>query len=74
MNPSLATEIERATGKSIKSLQAMPIAERRRVIESERGKCIVFTRNFPFIGRGNVLGDQTLSHAQVDDQFREVLG
>lgn len=74
MNPSLATEIEKATGKSIEALQDMPIAERRRSIESERRQCVVFTRNFPFIGRGNVLGDQTLSHAQVDDQFREVLG
>lgn len=74
MNPSLATEIEKATGKSIESLQATPIAERRQAIESERGECLRFTRNFPFIGRGNVLGDQTLSHTQVDDQLREVLG
>lgn len=73
MKPTLVRAIERATGESIESLRAMPIDERRRKIEKKQGSRLVITRNFPFIGRGNVMRDETMSHEEIEKQLDEVL-
>lgn len=73
MNNLLERAIEKTTRESIESLRDMPLDERRRKIEKKQGRRLVITRNFPFIGRGNVMRDRTISHEEIEKQLDEVL-
>lgn len=69
LSKSLRVQIERATGEKIEDLQRMSIAERRRMVEKQLGHRLTFKREFPFIGRGNVLRKDVLTHSQVEREF-----
>lgn len=70
---SLERAIERATGQPIESLRNSTLTEQRRIVEEKTGHRLVFTRNFPFIGRGNVMRDQTVSHEEVEKLLAEAI-
>ena len=62
---NLEKSIEKLTGISAIELRKTTIDKRRKLVEKEKGK-LLFTTKFPFIGRGNVLGDRTLSNDSVN--------
>ena len=64
---------QKLTGHSPEDLRAKPISDLRHEIEIAAGKPMTFTRNFPFIGRGNVMRDKVVSHAEVERQLSEAL-
>lgn len=61
------------TGKSPECLRAQPITERRREVEAAQKKPTQFVSNFPFVGRGNVMRDRIISHAEVERLLDEAL-
>jgi len=67
--------IELATGKSVEAIRSTPLDELRSDYEREIGAPLSFVSEFPLLGRGNVLRDRCLSHAQIeadlDDALRE---
>ena len=58
--------LESRTGMEIAWMRDTPIDTQRRVAESQFGAPVVITSQFPFIGRGNVLRDHIVSHAEVE--------
>ena len=73
MNAELLHLIERKTGMSIDQLQAGTISERRSEVEAKFRKPMRLFRLFPFIGRGSVMGEFLLSHADVNKQLDRAL-
>lgn len=73
MNAELLHLIERKTGMSIDQLQAGTISERRSKVEAKFRKPMRLLRLFPFIGRGSVMGEFLLSHADVNKQLDRAL-
>ncbi|BBU68001.1 hypothetical protein [Fluviibacter phosphoraccumulans] len=73
MNAELLHLIERKTGMSIDQLQAGTISERRSEVEAKFRKPMRLLRLFPFIGRGSVMGEFLLSHADVNKQLNRAL-
>lgn len=73
MNAELLHLIERKTGMSIGQLQAGTISERRTEVEAKFRKPMQLLRLFPFIGRGSVMGEFLLSHADVNKQLDRAL-
>lgn len=65
--------IEEVTGESVSSLRNMPIDERRRITEKKFNRRMLFPSLFPIIGRGNVLGNCTISREKIESQLDEVL-
>ena len=57
--------VEKATGRSFKELQEIPLDEMRNQIEECRKRPITYKAVFPLIGRGNVLSRNAVSHANV---------
>ena len=70
---SLIEQIELTTGETIDDLRRTPISDRREAIEKKKGSRMVVSRFFPFIGRGNVLRDKTISREEVEQQLDEAL-
>lgn len=70
---SLIARIEKRSGQSISEMRQEPLDEKRVRFEKKSGKEIRFTRNFPLLGRGNVMGDRTLSGKQVNDLLDQAL-
>ena len=70
---SLERAIARRTGLSIESLRSMTPHELRERVEKKTGHGLVFTCNFPFIGRGNVMRDKTVSRERIEKQLDEAL-
>ena len=66
--------LERATGETVESLRDTPIDERRRRLEKKFGKPMRFVSHWPFIGRGTVCHDGTVSHADVERELDKALG
>lgn len=73
MKASLERAIEATTGQTIDNLRNMPLDTLRRLIEKKRQSAVVITRNFPFLGRGNVMRDETISRDEVEKQLDEAL-
>lgn len=71
--PSLIKAIEKATGETVQCLQDMPISERRKLVEKKLGTSMKFPSAFPFIGRGNVMGNKVITHADVERQLTKAL-
>lgn len=65
--------IEKATGETVQQLRNTPIDERRNAIEKKHRKPMSFYTAFPFIGRGNVMGDKVISHADVEKLISKAL-
>ena len=63
--------IKHDTGRSIYELMNQTLWERRK--EVERYGPILFSVNSPIIGRGNQLGERTLSHAKVEYMLEKAL-
>jgi hypothetical protein len=72
---TLERAVRKATGETADALRARTIEETRRVAEKRHGYRTRFISWFPFIGRGNVLRDCTISHegveAALDDALRD---
>lgn len=73
MNAELLRQIERKTGKTIGELQSGTIDERRKEVETKSRKTMSFSRLFPFIGRGSVMGEFLLSHSEINKQLDHAL-
>jgi hypothetical protein len=58
--------IESRVGRQITWLRDTPIDTQRREVEGKFGSPLTITSRFPFIGRGNVLRDHIVSHAEVE--------
>ena len=65
--------VQLATGEKIESLQNTTLEERRRIVEAKHGAPMRFPTCFPFIGRGNVMRERCLTHAQVEAALTEAL-
>ena len=64
-----------ATGESADVLRRRSIADTRRIAEERHNSPLKFISVFPFIGRGNILRDRTVTRADVeralDDGLRD---
>lgn len=56
----LESMVQRVTGRSAEEIRRQPLDEERRQVETRTGKRMRFTRNFPFIGRGCIMGDRAI--------------
>ncbi len=65
--------VEMASGESVASLRDMPIDERRKIVEEKCKRRMSFPSFFPFIGRGSVLRDCTISREEIEAQLDELL-
>ena len=61
--------IELVTGLSVAALRDATVDERRRAVEKATGQTMRFTSRFPVCGRGNVLRDRLVTHAQAEAAF-----
>jgi phosphoribosylformylglycinamidine (FGAM) synthase-like amidotransferase family enzyme len=74
LSETIVRAIESEMGKTIREVQEQTLSDRRREVEANhKGRRMMFSINFPFIGRGNVLRDRVLSHEEIDKQFNEAL-
>lgn len=71
MKKSLEQAIEKNTEQSIETLRSTTLDELRQQVEAKRGRALRFTCNFPFIGRGNVMRDETVSRQEIEKQLDE---
>ena len=65
--------VQRKTHCTIEQLREMPLDESRRRVESRLGRRLVFSSNWPFIGRGSVMQRRTLSRDEVEACVDEAL-
>jgi len=65
--------VEKEVGESVEAIRQMPIDERRRRIENKFHQVMRIVSFFPFIGRGNVLRDQTVPHEVVESELRKAI-
>ena len=70
---SLEATVERSTGFKAETLRRMTVDEFRRVVEKQHCQTMRFQRHFPYIGRGNILGDRTKSRDEIDQMLDEAL-
>ena len=63
----------RVLGLSDAQVSDMPVADMRRIVEAKLGRPLSIRSWFPVIGRGNVMRDRFLSHAEVERQLSEAL-
>lgn len=61
----LERAVELATGETVETLRSRTLEENRSAVEA-KGRAFVFKREFPFIGRGNVMCDRIVTHADVE--------
>jgi hypothetical protein len=65
--------IEQATGQTVQQLRNMSIDEQRVAIEKKHRKPMRFYSAFPFIGRGSIMGDKIISHADLEKLVSKAL-
>lgn len=70
---SLTRAVEQITGKTIDELRKQTLSERRTEVEAAHGRPMRFVCHFPFLGRGNVLGDRVIDHKGVESLLDEAL-
>lgn len=72
---TLERAVKKATGETADVLRARTLEETRALAEKRHPRRFKFISRFPFIGRGNVLLDRTVSHkgveAALDDALRD---
>ena len=73
LSESLIRRIEARTGKSAEELKSETLWQKRTRIANAKGKDMQFTRNFPLIGRGCVLGDHLVSTSKVNHDIDQLL-
>ena len=65
---------ERVTGKTADDLRQTSVERLREQVELRHGgKPMQFPSHFPFIGRGNVMRDRTISHVDVEKVLDRIL-
>jgi len=69
----LEDAIERATGDKASSLRERTLTATRKIAEQRNKQPMRIKSAFPFIGRGNVLRDCVLTHAQVEAELDNAL-
>jgi hypothetical protein len=69
----LEKSVERKTGIPVAELRQMTISEMRCRVEHEKKHPMEFYSAFPLIGRGNVMRDCVISHADIERELDEVL-
>lgn len=69
----LESVVQQVTGRSVEDIRRQPLDEERRQVEARTGKRMRFTRNFPFIGRGCIMGDRAKSSEEIDRMLDEAL-
>ncbi len=65
--------VEAATGETIEYLRETPLDEQRVRLERKRGKPLTIGSYWPFIGRGNVVHGDLLTHAEAQAAFEEAV-
>jgi len=73
MTKTLIQRLERLTGQSHEEISQETLSAKRRRISQQKGKPMKFTRNYPLIGRGCVLGDNLRSTAELNREIDELL-
>lgn len=73
MNAELMRLIERKTGKTIGDLQNVTLSHQRQEAEALHGLPMRLVSLFPFVGRGSVMGDFVLSHAEINKQLDKAI-
>ncbi len=74
INDAYIASIEEEVGMDIEEIRSTPLSELRKIFEKRNGgKRMTFKSFFPFIGRGNVLGDRLVSHDEVEATLDSVL-
>jgi len=73
LSSSLIRRIEIRTGKSADELKRETLWEKRLRLSGVKGGSMRFTRNFPLIGRGCVLGDHLVTKREVNDEIDQLL-
>jgi hypothetical protein len=70
---TLRRAVEKSVGKKIEDVRNQTITARRKEVEAHGGRPLAFVSHFPFIGRGNVLRDRTISHERVNSLLDNAL-
>ena len=66
--------VKLATGEDADVLRARSLDEHRQIVEGRHGgRRMRFLSHFPFLGRGSVLHDRTVSHDQVEAELDAAL-
>jgi hypothetical protein len=65
--------IERKTGESVESIRKMSIDDRRKMNEKKFHHVMEFVSMFDFIGRGNILRKNAISHGEVEKELEEAI-
>jgi hypothetical protein len=73
LSESLIRRIETRTGKSVDELKNETLWQKRLRLSAAKGKTMKFTRNFPLIGRGCVLGDHLVTSHEVNREIDQLL-
>lgn len=73
LSASLIRRIESRTGKTADELKNETLWEKRIRIANAKGAVLRFTRNFPLIGRGCVLGDHLMTTDEVNRDIDRLL-
>ncbi len=65
--------VERLTGCKISDICNTPIDEWRKQVEAKHNKVSMsFPSRFPYIGRGNVRRNHTISHEQLERDCKDI--
>ncbi|MDD4017313.1 MAG: hypothetical protein PHV28_05145 [Kiritimatiellae bacterium] len=62
----LEQTVERGIGCKAADIRNVTLDRQRSSVERQQGHRLVFRRAFPVIGRGNIMGDRTLSREEVN--------
>jgi len=73
LSESLIRRIESRTGKTADELKGETLWEKRIRTANAKGVGLRFTRNFPLIGRGCVLGDHLATTDEVNREIDQLL-
>jgi hypothetical protein len=73
LSKSLIRRIEARTGKSADELKSETLWQKRVRLTSAKGRSMQFTRNFPLIGRGCVLGDHLVTTCDLNRDIDRLL-
>ena len=65
--------VESLTGCKISDIYNTPVDKWRKQVELKHNNVSMsFTSKFPYIGRGNVLSNHTISHAQIEKSCEDI--
>jgi len=73
LGESLIHRIESRTGKTAEELKSETLWQKRIRVSAANGKTMQFTRNFPLIGRGCVLGNHLITSHEVNSEIDQLL-